>query len=154
MDGNQMNIDRLYNQLKIDEGVKFEIYLDHLGYPTFGIGHLITKEDPEFGLPVGTKVSQERVTQCFNIDIEKSVKACRMVYGVQFDSWQDELQEILVNMAFNLGQTRLGKFVKFKAALNEKDYVKAAKEGRDSLWYRQVTNRAERLMKRLEKLSD
>lgn len=154
MDGNQMNIDRLYEQLKIDEGVKFEIYLDHLGYPTFGIGHLIVKEDPEFGLPVGTKISQERVMQCFQIDIEKSVKACRMVYGVQFDSWQDELQEILVNMAFNLGQTRLGKFVKFRAALNEKNYVNAAKEGRDSLWYRQVTNRAERLMKRLEKLSD
>ena len=28
----------VYEQLKIDEGVKYEIYEDHLGYPTFGVG--------------------------------------------------------------------------------------------------------------------
>ena len=38
-----MNIEALREQLKIDEGVKYEIYKDHLGYPTFGIGHLITE---------------------------------------------------------------------------------------------------------------
>ena len=36
------------------------------------------------------------------------------------------------------------------AALNREDWAEAAKEGRDSLWYRQVPNRAERLMSRLE----
>ena len=35
-----MNIDKLREELKIDEGCKYEIYLDHLGLPTFGIGHL------------------------------------------------------------------------------------------------------------------
>ena len=34
-------IDRLREELKIDEGCKYEVYLDHLGLPTFGIGHLI-----------------------------------------------------------------------------------------------------------------
>ena len=28
----------LRKQLEIDEGIKHEIYLDHLGLPTFGIG--------------------------------------------------------------------------------------------------------------------
>jgi hypothetical protein len=53
-------------------------------------------------------------------------------------------------MMFNLGRTRLSKFVKMKAALMKRDWRRAAEEGRNSLWYRQVTNRAERLMSRLE----
>ena len=38
-----------------------------------------------------------------------------------------------------------------RAALTELNWKQAAVEGRDSRWYRQVTNRAERLMRRLEK---
>ena len=60
-----MNRDAVYNQLKIDEGVKYEIYKDHLGYPTFGVGHLITEDDPEYGEPVGTPITEERVRACF-----------------------------------------------------------------------------------------
>ena len=40
-----MNVDRVRKQLEIDEGVVYEIYNDHLGYPTFGIGHLIKDTD-------------------------------------------------------------------------------------------------------------
>ena len=47
-------IDRLREELKIDEGCKYEIYLDHLGLPTFGIGHLIVQGDEEYEKPVGT----------------------------------------------------------------------------------------------------
>jgi lysozyme len=54
---------------------------------------------------------------------------------------------------FNLGRPRFSQFVKFIAALNERNWNKAAKEGRDSLWYHQVKNRAERLMSRLENIS-
>ena len=32
-----MDIVALRKQLEIDEGIKHEIYLDHLGLPTFGI---------------------------------------------------------------------------------------------------------------------
>ena len=53
-------------------------------------------------------------------------------------------------MMFNMGRTRLSKFKKMHAAILEGNWTEAAKEGRDSLWYRQVTNRAERLMERLE----
>ena len=55
-------------------------------------------------------------------------------------------------MMFNMGRTRLSKFKKMHAAILEGNWVEAAKEGRDSRWYKQVTNRAERLMTRLEKV--
>ena len=42
-----MNKDALREELAEDEGCKFEIYLDHLQLPTFGIGHFIKEHDPE-----------------------------------------------------------------------------------------------------------
>ena len=40
-----MNKDRLREEIAEDEGCKYEVYLDHLGLPTCGIGHLITESD-------------------------------------------------------------------------------------------------------------
>ena len=65
-----MNIEQLRKELEVDEGVKYEIYNDHLGYPTFGIGHLVRDNDPENGEPVGTPVSEDRVIEAFNEDVE------------------------------------------------------------------------------------
>ena len=146
-----MNREAVYEQLKIDEGVEYEIYNDHLGYPTFGVGHLIVESDEEYGRPVGTGVTEERVKECFESDLDTAIGECHHLYGEgEFGDLPDEVQQILVNMMFNMGRTRLSKFKNFNAAIAEGDWKRAAVEGRDSLWYRQVTNRAERLMTRME----
>ena len=148
-----MNKQAVYEQLKIDEGVVYEIYNDHLGYPTFGVGHLILESDEEFGRPVGTPIDEERVRACFDRDLEIAIGECDALYeaGI-FDGLPGEVQEILVNMMFNMGRTRLSKFKKMHGAILEGDWKTAAVEGRDSRWHKQVTNRAERLMKRLEEV--
>ena len=152
--GEAMKFDRLFEQLKYDEGVVYEIYKDHLGYPTFGVGHLILESDPEYGLPVGTEVTERRVQECFRYDSDVAIRECAILYGEDyFEDFPDEVQEILVNMMFNMGRPRLSKFKKMNAALKKEDWVEAAKEGRDSRWYNQVTKRAERLMSRLENVS-
>lgn len=146
-----MNIEELYEQLKIDEGVVYKIYLDHLGYPTFGIGHLVLESDPEYGAEVGTPVSEERVMECFHRDIQVAIDECGILYGEsQFSNFPEEVKQILVNMMFNLGRPRLSKFKNFNNALKHADWKTASVEGRDSLWFRQVGARAERLMNRLE----
>ena len=144
-----MNIEQVQKQLEIDEGVVYEIYTDHLGYPTFGIGHLITKNDPEFEEPVGTPVSKERVDSVFAIDIKIAEDECCVLYPF-WEELPEEVQEILVNMMFNLGRPRLTKFKKMNTALEMGDWKTAAIEGRDSRWYHQVGNRSERLMTRME----
>jgi len=144
------NRESVFEQLKIDEGVVYEIYLDHLNYPTFGVGHLITESDPEHGAPVGTKVSEERVAEVFEKDLNIAIRECLVLYGERWFDFPDEVKEILVNMMFNLGRPRLSKFKNMKAALDKGDWVTAAAEGRDSRWYYQVGNRSERLMTRLE----
>ena len=149
-----MNRDAVYNQLKIDEGVKYEIYKDHLGYPTFGVGHLITEDDPEYREPIGAPITEERVRACFEKDLDTAISECYMLYEEgNFTKFPSEVQEILVNMMFNMGRTRLSGFKNFRKGLEANDWKEAAKEGRDSKWYRQVTNRAERLMSRLEQVS-
>ena len=146
-----MNKSEVFEQLKIDEGVEYELYNDHLGYPTFGVGHLVLESDPEYGKPVGTPVTEQRVAECFESDLNTAISECYALYGQgTFDGLPDEVQGILVNMMFNMGRPRLSKFKNMNAAVLEGDWKKAAVEGRDSLWHRQVTNRAERLMVRLE----
>jgi lysozyme len=147
-----MNLNRLYRQLKEDEGVIYEIYPDHLGFLTFGVGHLVTGEDEELGRPIGTPITHTRVDFCLQWDVEHSITNAKKLYSPDFDYWPGAVQEILVNMVFNLGYAGLGRFKNFKKALDMEDWGQAAKEGRDSLWYRQVTNRAERLMTRLEEV--
>ena len=146
-----MNIEQLEETLKIDEGVVYEIYNDHLGYPTFGIGHLVLEGEPEHGLSVGTAVTEERVDECFERDVEYVLNDCRILHE-DFDNYPEEVKQIIANMMFNMGRTRLTNFRKHNAALKEGDWKTAAIEGRDSRWYKQVTNRAERLMKRLEEV--
>jgi hypothetical protein len=51
---------------------------------------------------------------------------------------------------FNMGRTRLSKFKNYNKAIIAEDWKQAAIEGRDSNWHKQVTNRAERLMVRME----
>lgn len=146
-----MNIDKLREQLIIDEGQVNEIYLDHLGYPTFGIGHLVLESDGEYGAGVGTIVSEERVVEVFERDVQTVIEDCKILH----EGWEDypeEVKQIVANMMFNMGRTRLSKFKNHNAALVAGDWKEAAKEGRDSRWHRQVTNRAERLMSRLEEV--
>jgi GH24 family phage-related lysozyme (muramidase) len=148
-----MNVERIQKQLEADEGVKYVIYIDHLGYPTFGIGHRITREDKEYWEPLGTSIPEKRVREAFEQDLCIAIGDCEALYGDRFSSWPRDVHEILVNMMFNMGRTRMKKFKKMREALLLQDWKEAAKEGRDSKWHKQVPNRAERLMVRLENVS-
>lgn len=148
-----MDISKLKQDLAIDEGVRHAIYLDHLGYATLGIGHLIRKDDPEYGSPVGTEVSEERVEECFKEDIKTTLSDCLTLYD-DFYELPEEAQLIIANMMFNLGYPRLSKFKGMKKAVDARSWNEAADQMVDSRWYTQVPNRARRLEKRMRALAD
>ena len=148
-----MNTDQLREELAEDEGCKFEIYLDHLGLPTFGIGALIKESDPEYGQPVGTPVDEERVRKRFSLDILVTTEDCRTLYS-DFDDLPEEAQLIIANMMFNMGRPRLSMFKGMKAGVDARDWNRAADEMVDSRWHDQVPNRAKRLVKRMRALAD
>ena len=75
-----MDLKQLRLELEEDEGIKFEVYKDHLGYPTFGIGHLITEDDEEYGKPVGYSIEKSRVVSVFENDMQGVIKDCTKLY--------------------------------------------------------------------------
>mgnify|MGYP003110923864 FL=1 len=144
-----MDLDKLKEEIKSDEGVIYEVYLDHLGYKTCGVGHLCRATDPENKLEVGDPVSVERVDILFAEDLETTIDECKLLYN-NFDDLPEEVQRIIANMLFNMGRPRLSRFHKMKKAVDNGDWIEASVQMKDSLWARQVPNRADRLVKRME----
>ena len=143
-----MNIEQLQEELAADEGCVHEVYLDHLGLPTFGIGHLVLDTDEEYGAEVGTPVSEERVDHCFKNDVQTVLLDCNQLFP-EFDDLPEEVQLVIANMMFNMGRPRLTKFKNMRAAIDNRDWNAAADEMIDSRWFNQVPNRAERLVQRM-----
>ena len=146
-----MDIQKLREQLIIDEGVKYETYLDHLSLKTCGIGHLCKEDDPEFELPIGTEISEERVTELFEEDIQIVIQDCKNVYD-DLENLPEEVKQICANMMFNLGRPRYSKFRKHIQAVIDGNWQESANQMRSSRWHKQVPNRAERLCKRMEEV--
>ena len=146
-----MDIQKLREELEIDEGCKYEIYLDHLGLHTFGIGHLVKGHDPEHGWSVGTDIDENRVYQAFEQDVQTVLRDCKKLYNDFYDL-PEEAQLIIANMMFNLGYPRLSKFKGMKRGVDARDWDVAADEMVDSRWYNQVTNRANRLVTRMRNI--
>ena len=143
-----MNISALMNELMLDEGYKYEIYLDHLGYPTFGVGHLITEKDEEYGKEVGTPIAKERIESCLQQDIKIVCDELDM-NEPWWRSLDGNRQRVVANMCFNLGYPRFSKFKKFIGAMQTSDWETAAEEMMDSKWSTQVGERATRLRDRV-----
>ena len=148
-----MNIKQFREELKRDEGVKNEVYLDHLGLPTCGIGHLITEWDTEYNAEVGTPVAEERVNELFEKDLATTIDECRLIYN-DFDVLPVKVQHIVANMMFNMGRPRLSRFHKMKKAVDNRDWFEAAYEMTDSKWAKQVPERAMRLVQEMKTVSE
>jgi len=145
-----MNLIKLQNEIADDEGIKYELYLCSESHLTGGIGHLITESDTEYyGKPVGTKVPNEQVNEWFERDIETTIKDCKLLFS-QFDNLPEEIQHVLANMCFQLGRPRLSKFKNMIAAVEDCDWARMADEMENSRWFKQTTNRAQRLINRVE----
>ena len=84
--------------------------------------------------------------------MEIVVDDCKVLYP-DFDDLPEEAERVIANMMFNRGRPRLSKFKGMKRGVDSRDWNAAADEMVDSNWYRQVTNRADRLVERIRKLA-
>lgn len=139
-----LDIPLLRKELRSDEGVVYEIYLDSLGHKTAGIGRLITADMPEYDLPVGTKVEKETVERWFTEDVSRAIGDAQFVVD-DFSSHPRRVQHALVNLAFNLGKSRLYGFKNTLALINARRYHEASIELLNSRYAEQVKNRAMRV---------
>ena len=138
-------MDQIKEDLVRHEGYVTEIYLCSENYPTFGIGHMVTEKDMEYTWPVGTPVTDERILQVFHDDCKVAIEDAELLINDLADH-PDSVSRVLVNMVFNLGRPRLSKFKNMLAAIEAKDYQRAAEEMKDSKWYHQVGRRSKELV--------
>jgi lysozyme len=137
----QSLIEQIKEDLIKHEGYRDEIYLCSEGIPTFGIGHAIDENDPEHSWPVGSPIEKERIDNAFEQDCKEAIEDVESLFG-DLTNYPDQCNRVLVNMAFNLGRTRFGRFKKMIDAVKANDYVEAANQMVDSRWYNQVGNRS------------
>lgn len=135
-------ITNITEQLREDEGERLSAYQDTEGYWTIGIGVLIDSRK-------GGGITKEESTLLFNNRLNKKVDelAERFPYIVSLDGPR---AGVLVNMSYQLGVEGVLAFKKMLAAIRRNDWEEAARQMKDSKWYRQTTNRAERLIKQMQ----
>ena len=152
-----MKYDRqdLIEKLIVSEGLRLQVYKDTLGIDTIGIGRNledrgISKEELDWmDYPSINHVYEWGITEADAVYLatndvqiveEELVRAHPCV-----DRLDAVRQLVLVDMAFNMGVPRLGKFKKMWAAIHENNFEEAAKEMLDSRWANQVKSRATKL---------
>lgn len=134
-----MNRNRLMRTLERHEGFRSDPYRCTSGKLTIGIGWNI--EDVPMRYSEARFRLRNDVDECVD-DLRKLLK--------NFDDLPEMIQEVLVNMRFQLGGGGLRGFSNMLGAVRGWDFERMKKEMKDSAWYRQTTNRAEELIHDVE----
>ena len=125
--------EQLREMLKRHEGVRSFVYLCSEGYETIGVGRNIADS--------GLGLSDDEVDYLLDNDIKRVRDELTDEY-YWFGALNDARQEAMIDISFNLGQTRLRGFKKALDAMSSEDFDRAADEFMDSKWAEQVKGRA------------
>lgn len=128
----------LRDLLIADEGIRFHAYPDQFGYLTIGCGRMVDQRK-------GGGLSLSEVQMLLDHDIIDRVQGPLLSVHPWSSGLSERRYAVLASMAFNMGMKGLAQFGQFLAALQNGQFDLAAEHMRDSLWYRQVPVRAERL---------
>ena len=123
----------LVKMLKRHEGVRSKVYKCSAGYETIGVGRNIAES--------GLGLSDDEIDYLLANDIKRVKEELTDSY-FWFPAMNEARQDALVDISFNLGQTRLRGFVKAIEAMSREQFDIAADEFMDSKWATQVGNRA------------
>lgn len=129
-------IERVAEEVKTDEAYRCHMYPDSKGVTTIGYGLNL---DDGISEPLAAKIVvwilEERLQS-----LEKLLPFWRQLTPAR--------QEVFLNMAYNLGIPRLLKFRDTLAAAAAGDVEGVCREMEDSLWYREVGERADQLIEK------
>jgi lysozyme len=120
------------------EGYVDHVYLDSRGFPTAGIGHLLAGK----GYRVGQKVSAAQISAWFKQDVAGAISGAKKDIGPAYDHLNEARKMVVIDMVFNLGSAGFGGFHATIHAIQTGAYAKAAENMLQSLWAKQVGNRA------------
>lgn len=123
----------LLEMIAADEGLRLKPYQDTEHVWTIGYGH-------NLDMPITQATAWNQLIA----DTEAAYNDCLHAFP-WFADLDQRRQNAVVNMAFNLGITKLLKFKNFTLAMSLGDYETASRHMLDSAWAKQVKGRALRL---------
>jgi lysozyme len=139
----------LKERIKQEEGLRMKPYLCPAGKLTVGYGHNLNASPM---LPYAAEylkahgfIMHHMAEDQLDHDIDVAEAVARRLF-VGFDELSENRRDVLIDMAFNLGEGSLSRFAKLRHNVAIKQYEKAADEMKDSRWFTQVTNRAKQLI--------
>lgn len=141
--------DMVKEQLRRHEGERAKPYLDTEAKVTIGIGRCLdtkplTYEEWQVLFPHG--LTKAQITCLFEHDRHDAEDDARaLLSDAVFNGLNDNRKAVVVNMAFNLGLSRLRKFVNMLTAIKSSRWDDAADEMLRSRWAQQVGPRAQEL---------
>ena len=125
----------LKDRIKKNESFSATPYRDASGW-SIGWGHFLGRGG------AGLKISRNVADMILDEDIHV---ATFEIMTLEFGFLSDARRDVLIEMNYNLGFPRFLTFRKMLAALEARDYAKAADEMLQSKWHEQVKGRAEML---------
>ena len=129
--------DKLISMLKRHEGVETHAYKCSENKITIGVGRNVDKGG-------GLGLSDDEVDYLLQNDIDRVISELNSEYD-WFSDLDEVRQDAIIDISFNLGQTRLRAFKNALSAMAEGDWGEAADQFMDSRWSGQVGNRASNL---------
>ena len=104
-----------------------------------GVGHLCVEDfwedDKEY--------EEKFLMTILEHDLQSAIKSAKqLIEEFGCDDIDEQAEEILIEMVFQLGKTGVSKFKNMWKALAEKNYIGASYEMLDSRWAKQTPNRA------------
>lgn len=141
-----MNLKRLEQRVMQDEGFRREAYLDTVGVWTVGFGS--TRIRGRAVEPTDI-LEKDEARMYLRADLFEAMIAAKKIFPLM-DKMNDVRQEVLVNMAYNLGEGRLRRFKKMILAHDNLNFTDMAREMVDSHWYSQVGGRGQRLVQAMK----
>ena len=137
--------DDLKARVRLHEGVRTQMYLDSLGKATIGIGHLIKPHERE-RYAEGVAISMDEVEELFEMDLNRAAAGAEsLIKECIGHDLPPHIEEVILEMVYQLGTQGVRNFKKFWKALRIKDWKTAAFEMKDSRWHKQTTKRCESL---------
>ena len=140
------NFFQLQKRIKKNEGYRNKAYLDVLGFPTIGYGHLITTNQKYL---LNNIHSRKKLLLIFDIDFKKAVNHYLKFYKKK--NYKQNIAETYIEMIFQLGIKKQRKFIKMNQYIEKNKLFMAAFEMKNSLWYKQTPKRVNFLINLLLK---
>ena len=136
------------------EGKRKCVYKDTKGIPTIGIGFNLKRSDAPglikgLGLDYSKVVSgkqclnDHQISSLFNHDLKWASAGAKKCIP-SFSTHHKCIQEVLIDMTFNMGANALCSWTHFKDQLAHHQYSSAASNMKSTLWCKQVKSRCTR----------